>query len=97
MLLRDSTAVQMIDNLALACHRCNLPKGPNLSGIDPSTDNVVTLFHPRRDQWADHFSFASAYIEGLSPSGRATVAMLALNDTWRIELGQDLLELGELF
>ncbi len=26
-----------IDNLALACHRCNLRKGPNLSGIDPGT------------------------------------------------------------
>lgn len=22
-------------NLALACHRCNLRKGPNLTGIDP--------------------------------------------------------------
>ena len=25
-----------IDNLALACHRCNLHKGPNLTGVDPS-------------------------------------------------------------
>ena len=25
-----------VDNLALACHRCNLRKGPNLTGIDPS-------------------------------------------------------------
>ena len=24
-------------NLALACHRCNLHKGPNLTGIDPVT------------------------------------------------------------
>ena len=24
-----------IDNLALACHRCNLRKGPNLTGVDP--------------------------------------------------------------
>ena len=23
-------------NLALACHRCNLHKGPNLTGIDPA-------------------------------------------------------------
>jgi hypothetical protein len=25
------------ENLALACHRCNLRKGPNLTGIDPET------------------------------------------------------------
>ena len=24
-----------VDNLALACHRCNLHKGPNLTGVDP--------------------------------------------------------------
>src|SRR4051794_35077469 len=32
------------DNLALACHRCNLRKGPNLSGIDPQTGQVTRLF-----------------------------------------------------
>jgi hypothetical protein len=28
------------DNLALACHRCNLLKGPNLTGIDPITGEI---------------------------------------------------------
>src|SRR5689334_17900677 len=32
------------DNLALACHRCNLHKGPNLTGIDPETEQVTRLF-----------------------------------------------------
>ena len=36
-------------NLALACDRCNLHKGPNLSGIDPEADATVSLFHPRND------------------------------------------------
>ena len=36
-------------NLALACHRCNLCKGTNLTGIDPVTKEIVPLFHPRRD------------------------------------------------
>ena len=31
-----------VDNLALACHRCNLHKGPNLSGIDPLTGDPVS-------------------------------------------------------
>jgi 5-methylcytosine-specific restriction endonuclease McrA len=29
------------ENLALACHRCNLRKGPNLTGIDPHTSEVA--------------------------------------------------------
>ena len=36
-------------NLALACDRCNLHKGPNLSGIDTETGVTVPLFHPRKD------------------------------------------------
>jgi 5-methylcytosine-specific restriction endonuclease McrA len=48
------------DNLALACHRCNLHKGPNLPGIDPWTVQVAQLFHPRRDRWSDHFAVEAA-------------------------------------
>jgi len=69
-----------IDNLALACHLCNLHKGPNLSGIDPLTGRVENLFHPRRDRWHEHFAFQDAYIKGLTPSGRGTVEVLAFND-----------------
>ncbi|HXK07029.1 MAG TPA: HNH endonuclease [Verrucomicrobiae bacterium] len=34
------------DNLALACHRCNLRKGPNLTGIDPQTAEVARPSQP---------------------------------------------------
>ena len=44
-----------LDNLALACHRCNLRKGTNLTGIDPLGGDMVGLFHPRRDRLAEHF------------------------------------------
>jgi 5-methylcytosine-specific restriction endonuclease McrA len=53
-----------VDNLALACHRCNLHQGPNLSGVDPLTGDVVILFHPRRDPWPEHFAFRGAHLEG---------------------------------
>jgi 5-methylcytosine-specific restriction endonuclease McrA len=33
--------LMMLDNLALACHRCNLRKGPNLTGIDPMSGEMV--------------------------------------------------------
>ena len=34
-------------NLALACHHCNLHKGPNLSGIDSNEGATLPLFNPR--------------------------------------------------
>jgi len=85
-----------VDNLALACHRCNLRKGPNLTGIDPVSGEMVPLFHPRRDQWTEHFLFRGVRIEGLTPVGRATVHVLGMNDTRRLELRSELLFQNEL-
>ena len=48
------------DNLALACARCNAFKGPNLSGIDPDSGQLVPLFNPRHHEWAEHFAFQVA-------------------------------------
>jgi hypothetical protein len=88
--------VSELDNLALACHRCNLHKGPNLTGIDPLTKSVVSLFHPRTDEWREHFALMGVRIEGLSGIGRATVQVLAMNDARRLELRTELLASGEL-
>lgn len=74
------------DNLALACHHCNLHKGPNLSGVDPQTDGVVELYHPRRYRWSDHFQQIDGLIQGTSATGRATVRVLAMNRSDRVEL-----------
>ncbi len=65
------------------------------SRVDPLSGRVETLFHPRRDQWHDHFAFREAYIDGLTPTGRATVEVLVLNDARRVELRDELLELDE--
>jgi hypothetical protein len=80
-----------IGNLALACQRCNLHKGPNLAGIDPLTGETVALFHPRRERWSDHFEFDGVRLRGLTAEGRATVALLAMNDARRIELRSEIL------
>src|SRR3954447_12174164 len=74
------------ENLALACHRCNLRKGPNLAGVDPLTKTVVALFHPRHDIWSEHFSIEGPRLVGISPIGRATIHVLAMNDPRRVEL-----------
>jgi 5-methylcytosine-specific restriction endonuclease McrA len=56
-------------NLALACYHCNLRKGPNLTGIDPDTGALVSLFHPRQERWDAHFAFRETLIVGLTPYG----------------------------
>jgi hypothetical protein len=75
-----------LTNLALACHHCNLHKGPNLTGIDPQTDTIVPLYHPREQRWPAHFSAVHGTIVGLSATGRATVRVLAMNAAARVEL-----------
>ena len=84
------------ENLALACHRCNLHKGPNLTGIDPETGRVTRLFHPRRDRWPEHFAYEGVRITGRSSVGRATVQVLNLNDPRRLELRAEILKRSEL-
>jgi hypothetical protein len=84
------------NNLALACHRCNLHKGPNLTGIDSQTGQVAPLFHPRLDRWSAHFVFNGPRIEGTSVTGRATVQVLAMNDARRVEVRQEILKSGDL-
>jgi hypothetical protein len=74
------------DNLAFACDRCNAFKGPNLSSIDPEMGGIVTLFHPRQDEWHDHFEIVEATIVGLTPTGRATAKLLQMNHVRRIQL-----------
>jgi 5-methylcytosine-specific restriction endonuclease McrA len=74
------------DNLALACHHDNKPKGTNLSGIDPRTGKVVRLFHPRRQRWDRHFRLDGPRIVGRTACGRATVAVLDLNHPDRVGL-----------
>jgi len=78
------------NNLALACHHCNLHKGPNLTGIDPETGAIVRLFHPRLDVWTDHFRPQGMILVGLTPIGRATVRTLAMNNPEAVEARSDL-------
>jgi hypothetical protein len=67
------------DNLAYACDRCNLHKGPNIAGLDPDTGQLTRLFHPRTDSWADHFEWSGHILVGRTAVGRTTVRVLAMN------------------
>ena len=71
-------------NLALACCYCNRHKGPNLSGVDPVTGQVVRLFSPRSDRWEEHFGWDGPVLAGRTPEGRATIATLRINRADRV-------------
>ena len=75
-----------IENLALACPKCNLNKGTNLTTVDPETGLVVPIFNPRLDNWTDHFRLSSGTVIGITDIGRATVRLLRMNVLKRIEL-----------
>jgi hypothetical protein len=53
------------------------------------------LFNPRIDHWHDHFSSDGPLILGLTPTGRATVAVLNMNEEQRVLLRQRLIDNDE--
>lgn len=81
-------------NLCVACERCNLFKGSDLTGIDPTTGEVERLFNPRTQAWAEHFEHHGALIAGLSPTGRTTVRVLSMNAGQRLQLRAALIAQG---
>ena len=69
-------------NLALACRRCNERRYNFTTGQDQATGQEIPLFHPVRDVWAAHFAWTpdGQWIIGQTPTGRATVERLDVND-----------------
>ena len=84
-------------NLAFCCRRCNLGKGPNLTGVDPLTGVVTLLFHPRRDDWTDHFEWQGAILLGKTAVGRVTAHVLAINLPARVAARRALMDAGVTF
>jgi len=91
---RKHEGTDEIENLALACYFCNLHKGSNLTGIDPHSGRIVSLFHPRQQRWLRHFRWAGPMLVGRTATGRATVRVLAINFPHRVRIRQRLLEAG---
>lgn len=71
----------VFENLAYSCDGCNGYKNRHTAAKDLVTGTVVPLFNPRKDHWETHFTWdhESLRIEGLTPTGRATVRLLRLN------------------
>ncbi len=77
------------DNLALACWRCNRHKGSDVGSFDLLTGEFIFLFHPRLQQWSDHFTWNVFEIHGKTPEGRVTVQLLQLNSIKRLTERQE--------
>jgi len=76
-----------LENLALACQRCNGYRYNFTKGIDPETKEEVPLFNPRWQQWSEHFIWTKdgLIIIGITSIGRATCNRLDFNDEYHNE------------
>ncbi|MFL5241456.1 MAG: HNH endonuclease [Gemmataceae bacterium] len=79
-------------NLALSCFYCNRYKGPNIAGLDPPSKKISPLFHPRRHKWNRHFRYDGPILMGLTPKGRATIAVLQINQPEAVALREALID-----
>lgn len=85
-----------LDNLALSCQGCNNHKFIKTTAVDPVSREVVPLYHPRQQQWHEHFAWIHDFtvVLGLTPTGRATVEALHLNREGLLNIRQLLYEKG---
>ena len=83
------------ENLCLACLDCNRRKGTNVAALDPMDGTPTKLFHPRLQNWKDHFRIGiDASVLGLTAEGRTTVEVLGINSELRVEQRYDEMLLG---
>jgi hypothetical protein len=80
----------------MACPACNGHKYIKTEWPDPLSGKTVRLFHPRKQNWEDHFAWSEDLLTiiGLTPTGRATIEALQMNQPkmrnlrWLLTLAQ---------
>jgi tRNA(fMet)-specific endonuclease VapC len=88
----DDAAADQFGRIRAVLEAAGTPIGP----YDLQIAAIAPLFHPRRQEWGDHFVLQSDMtIEGRTPEGRTTVRVLQMNDRDRVENRQILAEIGE--
>jgi hypothetical protein len=80
------------DNLCWSCSLCNVFKGSDVAGFDPTTQALTPLFNPRTDDWTEHFVWNGPTLQGKTAVGRTTVEVLRINQIDRVELRRELIE-----
>lgn len=68
-----------------------------MEALDPATGDIVPLFHPRVQDWKEHFAWddSGLVMYGLTPAGRATVECLQLNREEVVNLRELLVMAGK--
>lgn len=56
---RAKGGLTVIHNLAYACSGCNGRKASRIEASDPETGELTPLFHPRQQQWREHFTWSN--------------------------------------
>ncbi|WP_439638206.1 HNH endonuclease [Spirulina sp.] len=94
---RQQGGTDDLENLAWACFGCNGRKHTKTEGVDPQTQQRVTLFNPRQQQWSEHFTWCEDLqtVIGKTSYGRVTVAALSLNRLSVVNLRRVLMRVGE--
>ncbi len=94
IIARKHRGSTVASNLCLSCFYCNSFKGSDLASLDPKTGKLTRLFNPRRHAWGRHFRWQGAMLIGRTPVGRVTIALLHINDEYRVALRQALIAEG---
>jgi hypothetical protein len=81
-----------LENLAYACPHCNQHKGSDFATI--LDQEIVPLFNPRIENWADHFIIKDGEIIFRSRIGEASIKIFRFNEPDLIILRQVLMKLG---
>lgn len=86
-----------LENLCYACGGCNGHKYTKTENIDPVSKVSASLYHPRIQNWHEHFGWNDDYlfIIGLTPIGRATVLALKMNRIGVVNIRKLLLIVGK--
>jgi HNH endonuclease len=92
IIARKHEGPTIASNLCLSCFHCNAFKGSDISSLDMVTRKLTPLFNPRRHKWSRHFRWQDAYVVGRTPIGRVTVELLRINDQFRVEFREELME-----
>ncbi|MGV0024418.1 HNH endonuclease [Phormidesmis priestleyi] len=84
------------NNLAASCYRCNEFKGAKTEAIDPETGQLALLFNPRTQIWFNQFAWVNGGTHriGVTPTSRATVVALRLNNENVVEARAIWIEFG---
>lgn len=96
ILPRSAGGQTVESNLWLACGLCNGFKSDQTAVRDPESQQLVTIFDPRRQLWTDHFAWSADGTEiiGLTAAGRATILALQLNSLQAVELRRRWVSVG---